>query len=538
MSPMIERPMPLLCGAWLALACGRAAPKVDAPSRPIVEADSDGDGLSDFQEVHKYRTDPKNADSDGDGIPDGDWNERREFTYTVRSVVQVMPPVNVAALDDDYQDARVLEERSDYAELEVIHYPLNTNSEGIDGSRSWETPPAALRAYLRPGVTTDWDDRMRADLIAALARDGIDLAKLTDRDVVEKVSAWALARARTVDPMFTTYDVWFPRGRPEVYPGAKDHFDAHKGDPAWSVRDEIEHDVLGREMYYHRTRGSCTSTAVYLTTVLRAVGIPTRMIIVIPVVDASDERELEMVEHLSHHEVRQTILDGIGHKESFASHTFNEVWVGGRWRRLNYNHLGENTLGAGLLGLMTHVNTFSDLAETSLAPTWGDDRRKHALFGHANPYSTISLSDHFGPHANVPSAAAVRTAHEQLTISKLYWAGSEEQPAFMADATFSPPDAGHLLAHVDERIEVMGKRQYDELYGACDPRFVFKAPGHEDVRAEARRGHWSAEFYIQIAPNELKRMVPGVTYTLLPLNERPTYHWVVKPGVTLVRPQP
>ena len=54
--------------------------------------DSDGDGLSDFHERHKYLTDPSNADSDRDGVPDGDWLERREFQYTIRSVVQVMRP--------------------------------------------------------------------------------------------------------------------------------------------------------------------------------------------------------------------------------------------------------------------------------------------------------------------------------------------------------------------------------------------------------------------------------------------------------------
>jgi hypothetical protein len=34
-------------------------------------ADTDGDGLADGVEVNKYRTDPKRADTDGDGIPDG-----------------------------------------------------------------------------------------------------------------------------------------------------------------------------------------------------------------------------------------------------------------------------------------------------------------------------------------------------------------------------------------------------------------------------------------------------------------------------------
>ncbi len=35
-------------------------------------ADSDGDGLSDFEEVTKTKTDPKKADTDGDGLSDGD----------------------------------------------------------------------------------------------------------------------------------------------------------------------------------------------------------------------------------------------------------------------------------------------------------------------------------------------------------------------------------------------------------------------------------------------------------------------------------
>ncbi len=34
--------------------------------------DDDGDGLSNTDEMHRYRTDPKNADTDGDGLSDGD----------------------------------------------------------------------------------------------------------------------------------------------------------------------------------------------------------------------------------------------------------------------------------------------------------------------------------------------------------------------------------------------------------------------------------------------------------------------------------
>src|SRR5580765_2446882 len=112
-------------------------PHDPAPHDPTADVDTDGDGLSDFQEIHKYFTDPNKADTDGDGVPDGDWDERREYTYTVRTIVRVLPPFTDDVLHDDYQDARVLERTKEYVELEVIHYPLNTVAEAIAADANW-----------------------------------------------------------------------------------------------------------------------------------------------------------------------------------------------------------------------------------------------------------------------------------------------------------------------------------------------------------------------------------------------------------------
>jgi hypothetical protein len=116
------------------------------------QIDSDGDGLSDFQEIHKYQTNAQKKDSDGDGSPDSDWHERREYTYSVRSVVKIMRPCNLEAINDDYQDARVLSETKDYVELEVIHYPFNTNAETIDGRLDWRARSVAMKQWIEPGT--------------------------------------------------------------------------------------------------------------------------------------------------------------------------------------------------------------------------------------------------------------------------------------------------------------------------------------------------------------------------------------------------
>ena len=374
--------------------------------------DSDGDGLSDFQEVHKYLTDPTKKDSDGDGTPDGDWGERREYTYSVRTVLRYMPPFDEDGLNDDFQDARVLKRTGEYIEIEVVHYPLATSDESIPENRNWRQDYTQMTEYLTPGVTTNWDEQMRRDLLAALKADGIDVEKLTDKQVVEQVSQWLMKRSRSLDKVFTTYYIDFPEGRPRVYPGLESNFqheferDSHNYD--WTIEQHFDHELLGKGMFYNKTHGSCTSTAVYLTTVLRALGIPTRMILVTPAVDASDNEQILMVKKaLTHHRVRETMLAGLRRSRSgWTNHTFNEVYVGNRWCRLDYSQLGCPILGVNRFGLQTHLYTFHDLSDVNFAPTWG---RRYAKgwrdesFEHDNPYSAVEVSDLFGAHANIPN---------------------------------------------------------------------------------------------------------------------------------------
>jgi hypothetical protein len=171
------------------------------------DPDTDGDGLSDSHETHKYRTDPKKKDTAGRGVPDGDWQQRREFTYSVRAVLRVMPPYNLQALTDDYQDVRVRKETKEFVELEVVAYPLNTNAEAIKGNPNWKKDYAGMKEYLAPGITTNWDNAMRQDLLRELAKDGIDPDKLTDQEVVERVARWLFKRStyRNMFPVFGAF---------------------------------------------------------------------------------------------------------------------------------------------------------------------------------------------------------------------------------------------------------------------------------------------------------------------------------------------
>ncbi len=491
------------------------------------DIDSDKDGLSDFQEVHKYFTDPQKSDSDEDGIVDSDWHERREFTYSIRSVVKVMRPCNTQVVNDDYQDARVLAETSGYVELEVIHYPFNTNADGIEGGRQWRQQSEKFQEYLKPGITTNWDDTLQKDLASALAQDEIDTGKMTDKQVVESVSRWLLARGK-YDYKFGTYFVHFPGGEAKLYPGLEDAFQREQGNTALPLQEHLQRELFGKGMFYNQSYGTCTSTAIYLTTGLRAVGVPTRMVLAIPVVDGSDPAQTRMIrDHISHNQVRATLLNGVP-KSGFSAHTFNEVFVGGRWHRLNYSQLGQNVYGPGAMGMLTHVHTFNDLSEAGLTETWGwryGRGEKDDLFRHANPYLTTEISDRFGIHSNLenPETRVVR-------ITKAYWFLSDQRPRHIPETSVEKNGDGHILAHVETSFQELAR-----VYPKLPTEFLLFSEGKPAIHARAERGYWNQECYLRIPANELAKMEPDIAYHLKATTGEAEYCWDVAPQVRLTK---
>ncbi len=514
-----------------ALVLGAAT--IQSATAQSADPDSDRDGLSDFQELHKYFTDPKKADSDGDGIQDGDWDERREHAYTVRSILQVMPPITRDVLCDDYQDARILEERPDYVELEVVHYPLNTVADAIVADPDWRRHVAAradLKPFLAPGITANWNPKMRDELVAALKADGIDAAKLDDRSLVEQASKWLFDHTRFADG-FTTYCSTFEggrgveRGKARVLPGLEAAAERGKNASGLTIEEQWERELFAAGMWEHRIHGSCTSSAIFVDGCLRALGIPTRIVLCMPLVDGSDEREVGWLKtKLTHHAVARTVRRGIEPLgQSWANHTFNEVFVGGRWRRLNYSKLGQNVLDAGFFGLMTHLATFSDWSDGEMAKTWGlrqnSEGKERDVFGGSNPYSCVALSDRFGAHAQVDNPAPPE--HHVLTITRLQWWSSPQRTVEMR--LDDPESAGHLVAHVAEVFPDEGREQYADFYADVAKEFVLRADGHDDVPVHATRGYWVKppddlhDFYLRIEPRDVARVQIGVAYQLVAL---------------------
>jgi hypothetical protein len=514
------------------------------------DVDADGDGLSDFHEIHKHLTDPKRADSDGDGVGDADWRERREFQYTVRSVVQVMRPVTVEYLIDDYQDVRVLDETTEYVELEVIHYPFNTVAESVSGDAQWrdtiQDPARGLQPWLDAGPTSDWTPELRQEILGALAADGVNLDELDDRQTVERVSHWLLERAEYEDGFSTFITAFDADGQPYL---PDEFLDAPGRTSRLTPEEQWARELSAAGMFRNRCRGSCSSSAIYLNGCLRAVGIPTRTILCIPIVDASDEREIDMLRRLKHPIVRKQLLDAaIQRGESWASHTFNEVFVGGRWQRLNYHRLGQNSYDPGLFGMMTHIGTFRDWADARMPETIGRRQRSQHddTFGGSNPYSTISLRDEFGVHSSiaVPSEPTTEPPKE-LIVRSIVWTDSPDLDPSIRESCREKGRFG-LIAEVTGFAD---REDVAPFLAAADLR-VYMEPQVEEGGAGGseplRLGigfdagcYWLSDdtllIYVPFGKGDQRDLVKGVVYKFRPRNDNPDHRWAIPRELTIQR---
>ncbi|HVS18918.1 MAG TPA: hypothetical protein VMT18_09990, partial [Planctomycetota bacterium] len=252
-------------------------------------------------------------------------------------------------------------------------------------------------------------------------------------------------------------------------------------------------------------------------------------------VDANDERERELIRiGLQHPRVRGIAAaaaeKGIGF---WTSHTFNEVWVDGRWRRLNYSKLGQGILDRGTLGLMIHIGTFDDWADARMSETVG---RRHELnlfddvFGGQNPYSTISLRDAVGEHCTDvsldPDLQAVR-------VRALDWT---DDPSLPPDIVSGCAEKGRfgLIARIPD---VDDEQALHDFFDGADPSVVLEAKGRRPIATRLDKECWwfkngVAYVYVPFGQQQRDALARGVEYTARASNANDGFRLALDLSVT------
>jgi hypothetical protein len=227
----------------------------------------------------------------------------------------------------------------------------------------------------------------------------------------------------------------------------------------------------------------------------------------------------------------------------FVNHLFNEVFVGGRWVRLNYSTLGQPILDARYFGLLTHTYTTADLSQVPLAETWGMRyfryRDAKTKLSSVNPYRLIAVRDHFGANAKVENPEVPVNELRTATIIHLLRPDSPKIPAWVDRKSFDKSGTDLLVAfkewipgsHLQMRV-------FEKRVGQD---FLLTAANHPQIHAKLgglklSQGDGSFQAYaLKIADADRGSIVAGADYTLQPINTNSDYIWQVSPELETIR---
>jgi len=420
-------------------------------------SDTDGDGLSDYDEYCKYRTDPAKEDSDGDGKPDSDWDERREYTYTIRAICEIRPPSDIEMINDLYQDAQGVSKKAtlgDATVVEVLLFPFATPHVYAQPYPR-RSLPNSLRQYVQPTVSMNFSPEMKEEV------GNIVKHTATDIEAIEKILQWIGSETELVREL----PHW-------------SYFNIVDGKIVWhkSVgdlqRDEqfLETNFFGDSMFKKKVHGTCSSTAILRGTMFRAAGLPTRLIQTLPLITRYTGDPKPLGERLRMRVMAKGYDWGPG--SGGANHTYNEVFLNNCWVRV------DDSIGTGpFVGDRLFVKAWSSASWNHLKEEWNDKRCFRAL----------DVSDAYPKYESESIKADIAVEDKNLTVKKLpdgrfkaliriYNKGAKPTPEFGVYFYAGDPDKeGRLLAtHAAGPIMPGGN------WGESNPRLELK-PGEDTI---------------------------------------------------------
>ena len=285
---------------------------------------------------------------------------------------------------------------------------------------------------------------------------------------------------------------------PEVFPALRAAFDKEKPSADFGDQAMFDQEVLGRAMFYNRVHGSCTSSAVLIATVFRALGIPTRIVFCVPPADANDARQVQMLLNAVHHNrVRATIRHGLPPEAPSGSGDFS-------------NHLFKRSLRGQPLGAAElrcagaeHARRFVFRAAD---PHPDHHQRERGSAGRDLGHALCHVSEGragtvvdqpippaegfrpFGTQSRIANPAVENEELRKVTVVETYW--KDALPAAVS-ALLEDPTGSDFYIGIREYIP--GYRlQMRAFPRQAGHQFVLSAQGHPDVKVTLTSMKFSA----------------------------------------------
>ena len=338
--------------------------------------DTDGDLLTDYDEVVKYGTNPLNIDSDGDSILDNDWEERREYAYSVYTLLMIRKPFDIEVMTDTYQDVRVVAgpDKDGYTTLEIVMYP-DTQVPITASSYPLTAVPDEAARYIKPGIATNYNAEMQAAVKTIVGN------AQTDVQAAQRILDWVQQN--------TTYHLDY--SIPEFFyiTAEEGKVSVHNYEDPFPVDEMLRTHYYADSMFAERTHGTCTSVATLKCALLKAAGIPCRLIQTVPVVFSHGSQTVPYSNNLIrtwNNELEQPQ----GDDRIMASHGYMEVYLGGQWLRVDR----EIGIYCQAPGLYLKILSVGDWSEVDFTETWPVD------WVQERPFYTLLIDDQEPKHTD------------------------------------------------------------------------------------------------------------------------------------------
>lgn len=347
-------------------------------------SDTDADGLTDYEEYCKYRTDPTLSDSDRDGTPDDAWEERREYTYSIRAVLELKPPWNLEAMNDLFQDARLIEStQSNYEKVEVIVYPY-ASPVLLPTPYPYQLTSEAFRKYTQPTIALNYSEEMQREIQQLLSNTTNAL------DVPAKF-LHEIGQMKLTLPLHAPF-VYTYKEMGKLVVDQTFFESIGRSVTKEEVQEALAVNYFGDSMFKRKRYGACISRARLLASMLRAAGIPARVTMGVPLIyyyKGTGEWK-RLMKNLTN----ENVAGSFSYEEPSApnqvpivGHSQVEVYLNNHWIRLGYQ-LNEGPIFAGTDLVFIKIIDAADFTEVDFTQTWAPTQ-----WVKERPYRTVELSD-------------------------------------------------------------------------------------------------------------------------------------------------
>lgn len=350
----------------------------------IISSDTDEDGLTDYEEYCKYRTDPTLADSDRDGIPDAGWKERREFTYSIRAVLALKPPWDLEAMNDLFQDARLVEnDQSNYQRVEVIIYPY-ASPVLLPMPYPHQLTSEVFRKYIQPTIDLNYTSEMQQEIQQLLSDSTHTL------DVIAKLQQ-EIGQMKLTTPLYDPFVYTYKQDRKLIVDKTFFHSIDH-GVSDEQIAEALAVNYFGDSMFKRKRYGACISRARLFASMLRAAGIPARVSMSVPLIyyyKGTGEWK-RLIKNLNNEAIAGSFsyeLPSVPNEVAIVGHSQVEAYLNNHWIRLGYQ-INEGVLFAGTDKVFIKIVDGADFTDVDFTKTWAP-----AQWVKERPYRTVELSD-------------------------------------------------------------------------------------------------------------------------------------------------